>query len=170
VKKKEAMLAHDLLKELLTYNPETGVFTWKVYRADNAKAGDVAGSYDGGYGYIRISVNNSLYMAHRLAWLYMTGTWPAEEVDHINHIGDDNRWINLRAATHSDNQRNTSMNKNNVSGTKGVHFNKTTKRWHATIRAKGKRIFLGGFAEISDAVKARKAGEVEYGYHENHGK
>lgn len=92
---------------MFNYDPVTGILTWRVDRSTWVKAGDVAGSIDGN-GYVNIQISGTGYKAHRLAWLWVTSEWPKAEIDHINRIKDDNRWVNLREATHSQNTINIS--------------------------------------------------------------
>lgn len=149
------MLTAARLRELLSYDPETGVFRWRVYRARNARAGDVAGRIikaapDKGGGYRSIGIDGSEYLAQRLAWLHMTGEWPPAQVDHENRNRDDNAWRNLRDATRSQNQANRPAQANNTSGFKGVAFHKGAGRWRATL---GKR-HLGLFDSPEQAHAA----------------
>lgn len=160
-------LTQNKLKELLNYNPNTGVFTWLVARGGNF-TGVTAGSTTA-RGYITIRVNTQAYQAHRLAYLYMTGEFPLNDIDHINHVPDDNRWENLRAVTHKENLMNQLIRINNTSGCMGVHWNKKNTNWLVRIMNKGKYISIGSFNNLGDAVAARKAAEIEYGYHANHG-
>ena len=160
------MITQKELKELLHYDPETGVFMWVVLR-QGVRNGGVAGSMS--YGYIRIKVKGRSYQAHRLAWLSIHGKWPKEQIDHINHIRDDNRIENLREATNQENQRNASMKKNNKSGITGVYWYKRDNKWLAYIMTGGKLINLGYFTDKFEAICARKSAEKKYGYHENHG-
>src|SRR5690349_15052213 len=101
--KGKASLTQQYLKEILHYDPETGVFIWYTSRG-HCKAGNVAGSLN--LGYILIGICNFKYQAHRLAWLYMTGEWPTFEIDHKNGVSSDNRWENLREATRIINGQN----------------------------------------------------------------
>lgn len=101
----------------------------------------------------------------------MLGRFPANETDHINHVKDDNRWINLREATRVINLKNQAMYCNNTSGTTGVNWDKQHYKWVARIYTnEGRRIFLGRFQDIAAAITARKAAEIKYEYHQNHGK
>ena len=118
------MITQDELKDLLHYNKETGDFTW-IKPDTEAKIG-VAGCYCNGY--VVISIDGEAYYAHRLAWFYVYGVWPQIQIDHVNHIKDDNRLINLREATILDNQRNASKRKDNLSGVTGVSWRKTIFR------------------------------------------
>ena len=161
-------ITQELLKEKLTYNHKSGLFYWN-YTKRRITKGELAGS-DIGNGYIGIQINKKRYLAHRLAWLYMTGTFPEKCIDHINHITDDNRWENLREVTVIENQQNASKRVDNKSGVTGVIWSKRDNRWTAQITVDKKRVHLGSFVEFSEAVNARKNAEVLYGFHENHGK
>ena len=162
------VLTQKELKRQLHYEPLSGVFTRKISNHRSVKVGDIAGTKHP-YGYIMIKVTKKITAAHRLAFLYMDGIMP-NEVDHINHVRDDNRWINLRSVTRSENCKNNSKRKDNSSGVCGVHWKTRDKRWIAQIRVDGKNIWLGQYTVFSDAVNARKNAEVLYGFHENHGK
>jgi len=163
------MLTQKKLKELLHYNPETGLFTRLVHRSSNATIGRIAGcaNLDG---YIMIKIGKRLYSAHRLAFLYITGEWPADQMDHVNHIRDDNKWLNLNPVSSSENSRNVSMRKNNTSGIVGVFWDKSKNRWVAQIRKSRKQVNIGAFKDKFEAICARKSADHKYGYHENHGR
>ena len=161
------MLTQERLKELLHYDPEAGLFTWLVSSGNGVKVGDIAGSFS--HGYIQIRVKGKLHQAHRLVWLYMSGVWPKDQIDHINHIRDDNRIVNLREATHRENGRNRSMKSNNKSGVTGVHRYEQRKKWVAQIKVDDKLIYLGCFTDKFEAVCARKSAENKFGFHPNHG-
>jgi len=162
------ILTQKQLKEILRYDPDTGIFTWLVRTANCVKIGEAAGGLNpAGYSGIRLKGRD--YLAHRLAWLYMTDEWPKDQIDHINHIKDDNRIENLREVTHKENGRNRSMQKNNVSGCCGVCWYKPYNKWAAQIKVNGKQINLGCFDDLNNAIAARKAAEIKYGFHENHG-
>lgn len=140
------------LKELLHYDPETGEFVWLVHRQCKRK-GSQAGTTEA-QGYRVIKIDGKSYKAHRLVWLYMTGGWPQDEVDHENMDRVDNRLSNLRPATHSQNQANAKLQKNNKSGAKGVWWNEKRQRWRACIGHRGKIISLGDHKNIDDAADA----------------
>ncbi len=159
------------LKRLLSYDPESGVFTRRV-GAGRWPAGSIAGSLDttpvtGGY--IKIYLRGRRYRAHRLAWLYMTGEWP-DQIDHISHDRADNRWSNLRDVAKTENSRNRTLNSNNKSGFRGVSWHKQTGKWLAYINPSPRfRKSIGYYDTIIDAVAARLSEERDCGYHENHG-
>ena len=138
------VISQEQLKDLLLYDKETGKFTWRITRCHLAKAGQEAGAPDF-YGYIAITVNGSRCKAHRLAWFYVHGAWPANDIDHINQIKSDNRISNLREATRSENFQNRGKYANNKSGYVGVHWSKVSKKWAASIRNMGKSKHLGLF-------------------------
>lgn len=162
------MLTQKRLKELLEYNKYNGVFTRTVRTANSVHIGDTAGGISGdGYHYIR--VDGKKYKSHRLAWLYIHGHWPKDQIDHINHDRVDNRIVNLREATNVDNHRNRGMNCNNTSGCTGVHWHRQSQKWQAQIRVEGRQIYLGLFGEKRVAIATRKQAEKQYGFHVNHG-
>ena len=137
------VLTQERLKERLHYNPETGVFT-RVKTVRNAvKVGDVAGTIDH-YGYRKIQIGGKIYSAHRLAWLYVHGVWPANQIDHINGTRDDNCFANLREATIGENQHNRrNARSDNKSGFLGV--SPDYGKYRAQIGHHGKKIYLGAF-------------------------
>lgn len=136
----KSSLTAECLRERLHYNPDTGIFTWIVRPAQCVHIGDVAGClYDG---YRNILIFNQKYKAHRLAWLYMTGEWPAEETDHKNGVRSDNRWCNLRLADKQLNMQNKrTAQKNNLLGFLGVSKHK--KKFQASISFNGAKVYLG---------------------------
>tara|TARA_R100001244_G_scaffold123667_1_gene93353 strand:+ start:652 stop:1152 length:501 start_codon:yes stop_codon:yes gene_type:complete len=145
-------LSQEYIKSKLEYNPEEGTFIW-LASSGRAKKGYFAGG-ETGNGYKRILINKKSYLYHRLAWVYMTGDWPVEQIDHINGDGLDNRWINIREATAQQNMFNRPKNKENKSGHKGVCWNKEVKKWHASININRKLVHLGDFLDIEDAAIA----------------
>lgn len=163
-----ADLKLEQLKEMLSYNSDSGLFTWKTKVAKKTKIGSIAGCLRKD-GYITIRIKGKNYLAHRLAMFYTEGIMP-ECVDHINRQKSDNRILNLRSVTQLENCRNLPVSKNNTSGCVGVHWCNRDKRWISSISISSKLIRLGNYLEYSDAVNARKNAEVLYGFHENHGK
>jgi hypothetical protein len=165
------MLTQERLKELLHYDSESGVFTWVNTNpyARNIKPGDRAGCLDVSKGYICIKVDGHKYKAHRLAFLYMTGSWPTEHVDHIDHIRSNNAWANLRESSLAENSRNRSMNSNNTSGYQGVSWHSTRKRWTTQIWIGGKQRTIGYFTDLGEAAEAYRIAAETAGYHDNHG-
>lgn len=137
-------LTADRVRELLQYNPETGVFTWKAASSNRVHVGDEAGSFDKD-GYRAIRLDGRLHFSHRLAWLWAHGVHPSKELDHINRVRSDNRLSNLREATRSENVQNRLMQRNNTSGFSGVSWSKDAKRWCAKIKLNRKNMHLGYF-------------------------
>lgn len=142
------------LKELLTYDPETGVFRWRVASSNRAPAGSIARNIDRATGYIRVNVDGRRYYAHRLAFLYMTGAFPPAEVDHINGDPSDNRWLNLRPATRSENERNKGIRRGNALGVKGVERLKSGN-FQVRLSVNGKRMTFGTYGNLKDAAARR---------------
>ncbi|MCM8735974.1 HNH endonuclease [Azospirillum sp. A1-3] len=154
-------LTQSRLKALLHYEPDTGAFKWLVATNNSVRVGQVAGCV-GGHGYVQIRLDGRQYLAHRLAWLYMTGEWPDADLDHINRVKSDNRLANLREATRSKNMGNKSMSKNNSSGVKGVTWDKSRGKWQAKIMENGNNRFLGHFTDLDAAASAYASAAREY--------
>ncbi len=163
-------LTQEELKRLFDYDPTTGIFAWAISKG-TAKKGSVAGSISNQRGkrYITITISGKSYYAHRLAWLYVYGEFPNEDTDHIDGNGLNNKIINIRSATTSENCRNRRVPLNNKSGIIGVSWEKLVSKWRADITINGKKTCLGFFDELDDAAKIRKSAEIEHGYHPNHG-
>jgi hypothetical protein len=150
------------LKELLHYDPETGVFKWIKSGKGRSLHNQPGCLNDKRYRIIYISYK--IYRAHRLAWLYYYGSFPENELDHINRNTSDNRIENLREVSHMCNLRNAGEWKNNTSGVKGVTWNKIDKRWRSQISINSKVIQLGSHAEFAEAACARLAMEQCLGW------
>lgn len=155
------------LKEELTYDPTSGLFTSNRAIRGRRK-GAVCGCVDKD-GYIQIRVRYTLYRAHRLAFLYMTGQFPSVDVDHINQTRSDNSWGNLRNADATINSRNSKLYKTNKSGIPGVRFMNERGKWKAEICVNYRNVHLGYFKTITDAADARKSAEALNEFHPNHG-
>lgn len=162
-------LTQAYLKSIVHYDPETGVFTRKAKTSNRIKAGDIMGCVDSN-GYLTASIMYRLYRLHRLAFLYMEGCLPPAHVDHINGIRHDNRWANLRHATDSVNRKNSCRSTANTSGVVGVSWDSRRSKWEAYIKADKRHHHLGRYSELADAVSVRKAAEIKYGFHDNHGR
>ena len=137
---------------MLRYDPETGSFTWIVTKSAQ-RAGARAGGVDR-HGYRRLQIDGAQYLEHRLAFLYMTGAFPPDEVDHINRDRSDNRWENLRPADRIQNQGNVALLRSNTSGSRGVVFHKKTGKWQAQITLHQKRKYIGLYDTVSEAAEA----------------
>ena len=143
------------LLQLVRYDQETGAF-WAITPRRGVRGGRPLGHVDAN-GYRRIGIKGRRYLAHRLAWLYVTGEWPALDVDHRNLLRDDNRWDNLRLATDSENHANTRAPKSNTSGLKGAHWNRFRGYWQSSITVQGRSLFLGRFETKEEAHAAYAA-------------
>lgn len=157
-------LTQKRLKELFSYDPDTGDFI-RLKAFHKAYIGTVAGGLNA-CGYRRINIGQKYYTCHRLAFLYMTGKWPLYQVDHINHIRYDNRWANLRDVPQCENCKNTKIMKNNVTGFNEVHFISASKMFGVSIRVNGKLIYLGAFKNRDNAIEVRKKTNTRYRFHE----
>lgn len=165
------MITQQLLKELLDYDPDTGLLVWKARpgnKAWNSRfAGKKAGSNENRYSRIRIFDKN--YLSHRVIWMHVFGEWP-NEIDHVNGNGFDNRIANLRDVSHKENMKNQKRSKANKSKTTGVCWHKQTGKWQAKICVNGRWEHLGVFDDINKAKEIRAKAENEYKFHKNHGK
>jgi len=155
------MISQELLKHLLTYCESTGDFTWNVTRGGQAKVGSIAGSLDS-KGYRQIKISGKLIFAHRLAWLYVYGEFPKLDLDHIDRNPLNNSISNLRECTHAENHQNINLRKTNTSGHCGVFQVRKSKKWIAFINVNKKRISLGTFQTIDEAIIARSEGKKKY--------
>src|SRR6266496_1156312 len=115
------MLTQIRLKEVVSYDPNLGIFIWLIYRKRSINGIGERADISHRQGYRQICIDGKLYMAHRLAWFYMTGEWPKNLVDHKDSVKDNNKWENLREATYSQNRQNVKIGKNNLIGLKGVY-------------------------------------------------
>lgn len=169
----EMTITQEEIKEIVKYSQETGVFIWISSRSNKIKIGDTAGNIwinqHNRKKYHRLWLSGRLYLAHRVAWIYMTGSWPNDQIDHIDGNGLNNKWENLREVSGSENQQNTRMKRTNTTGICGVVWNKNANKWQAAINIYNKAVYLGLFENIFDAACARKNAEVKYGFHKNHG-
>jgi hypothetical protein len=148
------------LRGLLDYEPETGIFHWRVQPSRNVKAGVIAGTLNHD-GYIRIMVNGKKFLAHRLAYLHFHGVWPEQQIDHLNGDKSDNRIANLRDVSPSINSQNqTRPRKSNASGFLGVSWNKDNKRWMSKIKVNGRSQHLGYFSSPEVAHAAYLAAKL----------
>ncbi len=156
------MISQTELKLLMNYDPLTGHLIWRINRGTRARAGQIAGALDP-QGYVVIGVNNRSYLAHRLVYLHQTGQWPPLEIDHINQNKSDNRWLNLRLATPSQNKANRAKYKGKLP--KGVARN--GRGYNAYITAGKIRAHLGYFptAEQAHAAYCEAAQQAFGAYH-----
>lgn len=163
----------DRIKQELRYDSDTGY----LYRLRPVK-GHTFGTPTGSLGktkhgktYVGVMLDYKRYLAHRLIWVLVYGRWPADgmEIDHIDGDGSNNKLSNLREVPHVDNQKNQRRMSTNTSGCTGVSWRKERQRWSAKMYKGKSTIYLGLFKTFEEAVAARKAAEIRYGFHPNHG-
>jgi hypothetical protein len=149
------------VRALLDYDPETGIFRWRKKPSPRTRAGSVAGCLNSD-GYARISIDDRLYPAHRLAWLLTKGTWPQQQIDHADGQRSNNALANLREVSAGANQQNLAKRRRPASSKYlGVSWNKAAGRWIAQICLNGKQHYLGSFASEQDAYAAYLAAKSQ---------
>lgn len=161
-------MTQELLKKILHYNPQTGIFIRLIISNNKQKINEEVGAqHHTGYKYI--TINKKTFSYHQLAWLYMTGEFPTLEIDHINRIRNDNRWVNLREVSKIENMRNVGMFKNNISTVKGVRLFKRNINgsiytcWLAFLKVDGIFVLKKYFQKKEDAIMARREAEQKHG-------
>ena len=179
VRRRRPEISPELLRAVLTYNELTGELTWKPRpasmfidepharmwntRYSSKPALTYGREYKEGY------ILGQQCTAHRAIWAMVYGYWPLF-IDHINGCGTDNRLANLREVTNRENGMNQKLFSTNTSGTPGVQYRKREKKWRSLITVETRVLYLGQFNKKEDAIAARKAAEVKFGYHPNHGR
>lgn len=141
------------LRELLSYDPETGIFIRRITTSSRSLKGSKAGRNNGN-GYLRMMIDGYTDYAHRFAWFYVYGKWPEYEIDHIDGNGRNNRISNLRDAPHAQNSQNLSTRSTNKSGMIGVSWMKSYQKWEAYIWVNYKKKNLGYFDDLQEAGAA----------------
>jgi HNH endonuclease len=165
------VLTQERLKQMLDYDPVTGVFKWLKRSGSGSpiKKGMVAGHIDSS-GHRQVMVCGKLYMAHRLAWFYIHSKWPKNQIDHIDGDGSNNSLSNLREATPSQNAHNKAIFKSNTSGVKGVSYSLSHKKWRARVMVNNKSKHIGYFCDIYEAESSvKEARNKLHGMFANHG-
>ena len=147
------MLTLERAKELLQYDPDTGLITWKKSVNSRSSPGSEAGCASS-IGYRRMKIDCGRYLAHRIAWLLYYGYWPIGQIDHIDNNRSNNAINNLRDCCGSQNQQNQPIRKSNRSGIKGVSWCSTNKKWHVQARTPGVIHQGGYFSDIEEAGRA----------------
>jgi len=162
-KRARSELTQTRLRELLDYDPTTGIFTWKVTSSQTAIVGDRAGTIDV-HGYRAIGIDGNRHRAGRIAWMYVHGSMPKNFIDHRNGVRDDDRIENLREATKNENARNSKSKHQTLGRMKGAYQDKTnlSRRWFSSIRVYRKQIYLGTFDSEAEAHAAYAAAAAKY--------
>lgn len=174
----------ETLRKLLRCEPEIGKLFWRerpvwmfsgkhcesTCRGWNKRlAGKEAFTAPDARNYLTGRIFNETFKAHRVIWALYYGEWPDHEVCHDDGDPANNRIDNLYDGTHEVNMKNVKKSKNNTSGMTGVYWDKQRDKWNPKIKVNGKSIHLGYFDTFEEAVAARKAAEIKYGFHPNHG-
>lgn len=161
------MLTREYVRNLFNYDLLTGKLTWKVFRKGTKGLGSEAGSKKE-EGYRQVNIDGRLFYTHQIAFLYMLGSIP-EQVDHDNHIRDDNRWVNLFPSSNKKNGRNQSLRVDNKSGVTGVSWDSKKKAWRSRIKVDGVDKHLGYWSDKDVAIRVRKDAELLFNFNKNHG-
>lgn len=156
-----------ILQEYLSYNPITGHLTWIKKPSKKTVLNSRAGSKTKS-GYRVIQLFGKTYQEHHVIWCLCNGYMPKEQIDHINHIRDDNRISNLREVTIAENARNRTKRDSRVNEV-GIWWCRNRRKYIAEITHQGKKVFQYSFDDIEEAIQARKAKAKELGFHDNHG-
>lgn len=183
------MITHNMLLRVIYYDSDTGIFTWRyrpidlfnsVDKIENVSkmwntrfANKIAGNITRkGYRRIQIKINGigKSYLEHVLAWFYVTGEYPDNEIDHIDHNGTNNSFNNLRIVSHNENGKNQSMSKNNTSGHNGICWHEQSGKWLARVKYNNKYVLQKTFININDAILERDKILKIYRFHKNHGR
>jgi hypothetical protein len=162
IMKNNTELTQEIVRKLLHYDPETGLLFWR-------KNSKLAFNTLTQKGYLKGQLYKRTYFSHRIIWLWMTGNWPNEQIDHINHNRKDNRFLNLREVTNKENHKNRKINPRNKTGINGVSWCKRENKWRVQVRNMNKNIHIGYFDTKEEAQRVRKLKNVELNYYKNHG-
>lgn len=164
------MLEYREALELFRCDYETGVLYWRWRNSNRVPKTLEAGMQRKSSGYLYVQVHGRLYPVHRVVMLMCYGFYgEGLEVDHINHVRNDNRLVNLRFVTRSENMRNRSVSSNSTSGITGVYFSKARKKYIALIGVNRKLIYLGYFDTLEEAAAARAEANLKFKFNNNHG-
>ena len=155
------MINQETVRKLFHYDAESGMLLWRNGNGRNVKPWQEAKAKNAN-GYYTAKINGKSYLTHRLAWLYVYGEFPKEDIDHKNRIRNDNRLCNLRAVSRTDNCQNISLPSHNKSGHIGVSWFKSHNCWTVYVKVNKKNKWLGYYKNLDDAIAARKEGEKQY--------
>lgn len=151
----------ETVREYLDYSPDTGRFTWKKPSSPKSHVGANAGSQKSKNGYWQLTLKGKYYYVHRLAWFHFYGELPTKMIDHVNGDKGDNRIMNLRLASLSENLANVGAKRDNTSGAKNVHWCNSKKRWIVKVKRNGKTHHAGTFREYAAAVNAAETARLD---------
>lgn len=160
----QADIDQKTIKSIISYDPDSGKFSWISDALQGKRFGCIH------KGYLTVKISNKPFFAHRLAFLYMTGQFPPDSVDHIDGDTTNNRWENLRPVDRAENGKNMKVGARNKSGVMGVFWRNESSNWRAYIKVGRKQLHLGTFHDFFLAVCARKSAEIANGFHANHGR
>ena len=165
-------IRYEEVARLFTYDRETGVLYWRIKNHNSIRRNYVAGSSKGTRdGYRLVHVKGKIYKEHRIIMMLCFGHIPENaEIDHINHVRNDNRLVNLRFVTRRENMRNQALSGKSTTGVTGVHFSKARKKYVAQIKVDQKIIFLGNYNTLEEAAAARAEANLKFNFNNNHGK
>src|SRR5574343_591059 len=162
-------LRYEEVARLFTYDRETGVLYWKNKNRNTIRRNYVAGTYGGANdGYRRVGINGKICMEHRIIMMLCFGHIPENaEIDHINHVRNDNRLFNLRFVTRPENRKNQSVSSKSTTGVTGVTFDKNRNKYRAQIGVNRKLIYLGMFDTLEEAAEARRQADRKFNFNNN---
>lgn len=147
------------IREIVSYDPDTGVFVWRVKR-NKCPVGKRVGFPRNKGDYWKARIDYQVVYLHRVAWLYMTGTWPTLMIDHVDGDKGNNSWSNLREVTQKQNQENRTKQTKSKSGIRGVDWSAREKKFRARITHNRMAIHLGWFHTLNEAINARDQAEI----------
>lgn len=153
------MFTIERLKEVLNYDPLSGIFVWKISLTNSVPAGSIAGT-EHNKGYLYVGIDGVKFYLHRLAWFYMTGEWPIE-IDHEDLNKKNNVWTNLRKADRVSNGQNVKVKAVSSTGVKNVYFEERRNKYRVSVRANGKRNFVGYYLTLDEAEDAAEKFMIE---------
>jgi HNH endonuclease len=173
------LITSRIVREFLDYDPETGLMMWKrrkrywfrtdgSFRTWNTRYAGKPAGFDHNAGYLDIAIYGRKYLAHRLIWLWMTGRWPSNQIDHWDGNRRNNKWDNLFDVTSQQNNRNRKIDRRNTSGVLGVTLRNNC--YYVQIWANNKNHWLGPYASLVRAARVRKIMDAKYGFSPNHGR
>lgn len=164
-------IRYEEVARLFTYDRETGILYWRIRDRNTIRHKYVAGSIKGNRdGYRRVGIKGKIYREHRIIMMLCFGHIPeSAEIDHINHVRNDNRLCNLRFVTGPENRKNQSVSSKSTTGVTGVYFSKARKKYVAQITVNQETIYLGMFDTLEGAAEARGQADKKYKFNINHG-